>query len=111
MFNMMNIGHICITSGRGIQGTKILWTWKLIKVTFDHIMNLPMPIPSHITRIQTSTNATLDCMIISIFDFDWNECLPPALNVFFELVVSLSPNPVAVTPLEGALLKKGKCKV
>ena len=67
-----------------------------------------MPIPSHITRIQTSTNATLDCMIISIFDLDWNECRPPALNVFFELVVSLSPNPVAVTPLEGDLLKKGK---
>ena len=67
-----------------------------------------MPIPSHITRIQTSTNATLDCMIISIFDLDWNECLP-ALNGFFELVVCRSPTPVAVAPL-GDLLKKGKCK-
>ena len=92
--------------GGGFRGQKFLLTNK--SVTFDHIMNLPIPIPSHITRIQTSTNATLDCMIISIFDFDWNECLPPALNVFFESVVSLSPNPVAVTPLEGALLKKGK---
>ena len=94
--------------GGGFRGQKFLLTNK--SVTFDHIMNLPIPIPSHITRIQTSTNATLDCMIISIFDLDWNECLPPA-NVFFELVVSFSPNPVAVTPFEGDLLKKGKCKV
>ena len=104
MLDMINIGHSCMTRG----GRGDFWGLiKLIKVTFDHIMNLPMPIPSHITRIQTSTNATLDCIIISIFDLDWNECLPA--NGFFELVVSLSANPAAVAPL-GDLLKKAKCK-
>ena len=70
-----------------------------------HIINFPIPIPSHITTIHTNTNATLDSIIISIFDLDpnWNERLLP--EELLDPDMSLSAVPFDFTPLLEDLLK------
>ena len=70
------------------------------------MINFPIPIPSHITTIQTNTKAILDSMIISIFDFDpnWNERLLP--EELLDVELSASAFPLDFIPLLEFLLKR-----
>ena len=71
----------------------------------NHIINFPIPIPSHIITIHTKTNATFDCIIMSILDLglDWEERLPPAEVTV--LVISASVLLFARTPFVDDWLK------
>ena len=58
-----------------------------------YITNFPIPIPIHITTIETNTNATLDCITISNFDLglDWNERFPTVDVPESDACVSILP--------------------
>ena len=67
-------------------------------------MNLPIPIPNHITTIHTNTKAIFDSIIISILDFDpKNERLLP--EELLEVDRSVSVFPLDFIPLLEDLLK------